>query len=337
MLVTGTEMHWATLGFVCLELLILFYLLLYRFSRPDDNATILNIFLLLLLIIYNITGGLFPDPKLPGSFFLQNCIAYATGFITPCYFPYYVYKGFNLEKMWFHAYRGVYFCLVMPYIIFVTVFAITGNLHDAKNILIVPTMYALWVLYSLWKAIQYKYNNDFRSRQSKVEIIILFLSIAPWLGLPVIAYFDYNQTVEATFTNTGFLLMMVLHLHRNVIRLKFEHKKLLESEQQLSTYDERLKEEIEKYARERKKMTAEDRFAKSCELYQLTKREIEITRFICTGLTHKAIGETLFISEKTVGKHAQNIFEKVRVGNRMELCQKLNVTGFIQPDIEGKK
>lgn len=337
MLVPGTEMHWATFGFICLELFILFYLILYRLSRPDDTATLMNIFLLVLLIAYNVTGGLLPDVKMPGSFFLQNCIAYATGFITPCYFPYYVYKGFGLERMQFHAYRGVYFFLVLPYIVFVIVFAITGDLEDAKSILIVPTLYALWVLYSLWKAIRYKYKNDFSTCRSRLELIILFLSIAPWLGLPVIAYFDYDQTVEASITNAGFLLMMALHLHRNVIQLKFEHKRLLESEEKLSTYDERLKQEIAKYTSEREKMTIEERFVKSSELYQLTKRETEIARLICTGLTHKAIGEALFISEKTVGKHAQNIFEKVRVSNRMELCQKLDATGYIRLDDEGGK
>ena len=283
MLVPGTQMHWATLGFVCLELFILFYLLLYRAARPDDEAALLNIFLLLLLIVYNVTGGLLPDAKLPGSFFVQNCIAYATGFITPCYFPYYVYKGFGLEKMRFHAYKGVYLCLVVPYIVFVIVFAITGNLQDAKNILILPTLYALWVLYTLMKAIRYKYKKDFSSRRSKIEIIVLFLSIAPWIGLPVIAYFDFNQTVEATITNSGFLLMMALHLHRNVIRLKFEHKRLLESEEKLSNYEERLKQEIEKYALERDKMSSEERLARNCTIYQLSKRETEIARLICSA------------------------------------------------------
>lgn len=337
MLVPGTQMHWATLAFVCLELLIVFYLILYRAARPDDRAALLNIILLLLLITYNVTGGLLPDPNLPGSFFTQNCIAYATGFITPCYFPYYVYKGFGLKKMWFHAYRGVYFCLVLPYLIFVTVFAITGNLEDAKNILIVPMLYALWVLYSLMKAIRYKYHNDFSSQQSKVEIIVLFLSLSPWVGLPIIAYYDFNQTAEVATTNTGFLLVMTLHLYRNVAQLKFEHKRLLESEEKLSTYDERLKQEIEKYALEREKMTTEERFAKRSELYHLTKRETEIARLICTGLTNKAIGEVLFISERTVAKHVQSIFEKVQVSSRMELCQKLDATGFIRTDEGGKK
>ncbi|MFT3749135.1 MAG: LuxR C-terminal-related transcriptional regulator [Agriterribacter sp.] len=330
MLIPGTEMYWITLGFVVLELFILFYLLLYRLSRPDDSSALLNIILLLLLVIYNVTGGLLPDPKLPGSFFLQESIAYATGFITPCYFPFYVYKGFNLQKMRYHAYRGVYLYLVLPYIVFVLVFAITEDLEDAKKILIIPVLYAVWVLYSLQKAIRYKYHGNFSSRQSKVETVVLFLSLSPWVGLPVIAYYDFNQIVEVTTTNTGFLMMMTLHLQRSVIRLKFEHKRLLESEEKLSGYKERLKEEIEKYTRERDKLSAEERFMRSSQLYQLTKREIEIARMICSGLTHKAIGEGLFISEKTVGKHAQNIFEKVKVSNRMELCQKLDAAGFVQ-------
>ncbi|HMU47316.1 MAG TPA: LuxR C-terminal-related transcriptional regulator [Chitinophagaceae bacterium] len=320
----GTQMYWTTLAFVCLELLILFYLLLYRAARPDDKAALLNIILLLLLITYNITGGLLPDPHLPGSFFLQNCIAYATGFITPCYFPYYVYKGFQLEKMRFHAYRGVFLCLVLPYFVFVTVFFTTGNLEDAKYILIIPVLYALWVLHTLSKAIRFKYRNVFNNRQFKVEMLILFLSLAPWVGLPFITFYNLNQTVEVTTTNSGFLLMMGLHLHRNVHRLRHEHKRLLESEEQLLGYDERLKEELEKLSSEREKISADERFYRNCERYLLTRRETEIARLIYQGLTYKTIGELLFIAEGTVGKHAQNIFEKAGASSRIELCRKLD-------------
>ena len=87
MLVAGTQMHFVTFSFVCIEVVVLFYLLIYRLARPDDKRTYLNIILIGLLILYNVTGGLLPDSNLPGSFFLQNAIAYGTGFITPCYFP----------------------------------------------------------------------------------------------------------------------------------------------------------------------------------------------------------------------------------------------------------
>lgn len=44
---------------------------------------------------------------------------------------------------------------------------------------------------------------------------------------------------------------------------------------------------------------------------------------ICDGHTYKVIGETSFISERTVTKHIQNIFEKLHVSNKIELINKL--------------
>src|SRR4051812_33611406 len=111
MLLPGTQMHIVTFIFVCIEIVIFFYLVIYRLARPDDKTTSLNIALIFLLIIYNVTGGLLPDQNLPGSFFLQEVIAYATGFIVPCFFPFYVYKAFDLKKMRFHAFKGVYLFL----------------------------------------------------------------------------------------------------------------------------------------------------------------------------------------------------------------------------------
>ena len=146
MLLPGTQMHIITFLFVCIEAVILCYLLIYRLARPDDKTAYLNIILIFLLVVYNVTGGLLPDSHLPGSYFIQMAIAYATGFITPCYFPYYVYKAFGLEKMKFHAYKGVYFFLITPYVLFVIVFGITGDLNLAKYLLILPVAYAVWVI-----------------------------------------------------------------------------------------------------------------------------------------------------------------------------------------------
>jgi DNA-binding NarL/FixJ family response regulator len=66
-------------------------------------------------------------------------------------------------------------------------------------------------------------------------------------------------------------------------------------------------------------------FDQNCKLYHLTNREKEIASMVCKGITHKTIANALFIAERTVAKHAQNIFEKTRVSNRLELCKKLVV------------
>jgi len=66
------------------------------------------------------------------------------------------------------------------------------------------------------------------------------------------------------------------------------------------------------------------KFEQNCKLFHLTSREVEIARLILRGKTYKNIGKQLFISEKTVTKHIQNIFAKIDVCNKVELINKLN-------------
>ena len=89
-LVLGTQMSITTFVFVCIEVIFLILMIVFRNERPANDNQTRNIILISLLLIYNITGGLLPDPKLPGSVTLQEIIAYGSGFITPCFFPYYV-------------------------------------------------------------------------------------------------------------------------------------------------------------------------------------------------------------------------------------------------------
>ena len=77
MLLPGTQMYIITFIFVSIELVIFFYLLIYKLARPDDKTTVLNIVLIFLLITYNVTGGLLPDPNLPGSVFIQRLLLMA--------------------------------------------------------------------------------------------------------------------------------------------------------------------------------------------------------------------------------------------------------------------
>ncbi len=254
MVVFGTQMHIVTFIFVSIEIVIFFYLAIFRLARPDDKTTLLNLILIFLLLTYNVTGGLLPDPKLPGSFFLQELIAYATGFITPCYFPYYVYKAFGLKKLKFHAYKGIYLFLIFPYCIFVIVFWFTGALKDAQNLLIIPVLYAIWVIISLAKAIAYKYNNDFTTIEARQELVVLLFSLTPWVGLPIITYFNLGQAVEALITNIGFLLLFGLQVNRHITELRNEHEKLIESEQRLRSWNADLMDEVKKRTKELEKI-----------------------------------------------------------------------------------
>ena len=295
MLVFGTQMHLVTFIFVCIEIVIFFYLVIYKLARPDDKITFLNIILIFLLLAYNFTGGLLPDANLPGSLFIQLIIAYATGFIVPCYFPYYVYKAFGLKKMKFHAFKGVFICLMLPYFLFVIIYAASNNLDVAKNIFILPLLYALWVVYSLIKAVKFKYGNHLSSTDSKEEVAVLFLSLTPWVGLPIIDYFNLGQAVEASITNSGFLLLLALQLSRHIKQTRIEHQRLIESERQLLNWNKNLQNEVDKRTSELEKIN-EQKTNNFINLVHETKTPLTLVNNYLEEYINRASSKSLHIN-----------------------------------------
>ena len=58
----------------------------------------------------------------------------------------------------------------------------------------------------------------------------------------------------------------------------------------------------------------------SRKTFGLTARELEVVTLITEGSTNKHIADTFGISEETVKRHLTNIFNKIGVGNRLELA-----------------
>ncbi len=61
--------------------------------------------------------------------------------------------------------------------------------------------------------------------------------------------------------------------------------------------------------------------------YHLSEREVEIVGKVCEGLRNSEIAERLFISEITVKKHMQNIFDKIGIQSRSALIHKVLTFG----------
>lgn len=66
---------------------------------------------------------------------------------------------------------------------------------------------------------------------------------------------------------------------------------------------------------------------------QLTERELEVLALVAKGLTNKAIGVQLSISDRTVQGHLAHIFSKLQSGSRTEAVMKAVSLGWIQADI----
>lgn len=60
-------------------------------------------------------------------------------------------------------------------------------------------------------------------------------------------------------------------------------------------------------------------FEERCDEFSISSREREVIRLLMEGKTRKKIADILFISEKTVKRHQENIYEKCNVHSRHEL------------------
>ena len=63
---------------------------------------------------------------------------------------------------------------------------------------------------------------------------------------------------------------------------------------------------------------------------QLTEREIEILKLVALGKTNKEIGESLFISHRTVDTHRTNLMKKMGINNVAGLIRFAFKNGLIQ-------
>ena len=53
----------------------------------------------------------------------------------------------------------------------------------------------------------------------------------------------------------------------------------------------------------------------------LSDREREVLQYVARGHTYREIGETLFISAKTVENHTRNILDKLHLSKKQELMR----------------
>lgn len=299
MTVFNSEMHVITFILIILEVLMFMHQYIFYLQKPDKKRKFYLI-LLFLLIIYNVAGGLFPDESMSLSIVTQNILAYGAGFAMGCFFPYYFYKAFDVRHLKFQATYGVFYFLVLPYLIFFCiVYPLVNDLDVAIYIgLLIPFIYAFYMIYQILEAIKV----TFRGRKA-VDVILVYLAVCPWALMPLLAYLKVDQLTEVTFTNGGFIIITVLFFRNMIEESRRDYLALIE---------------LKRRARPEPEILLEN-----CRLYMLTPRECEVTQLICEGEKYKDIAERLFISERTVTTHVQNIFKKTKVTSKIELLNKL--------------
>ncbi|HJV15793.1 MAG TPA: response regulator transcription factor [Bacillales bacterium] len=65
-------------------------------------------------------------------------------------------------------------------------------------------------------------------------------------------------------------------------------------------------------------------------LHLLTRRECEVLQMLADGKSNRAIGESLFISEKTVKNHVSNLLQKMNVNDRTQAVVVAIKNGWVE-------
>ncbi|HEY4195368.1 MAG TPA: helix-turn-helix transcriptional regulator [Mucilaginibacter sp.] len=292
-----------TFIFILLETGMFIFQMFYYLFRPQDKPRLWYLILLGLMLFYNITGGLFPDPHINLPISIQMMLAYGSGFLMASYFPFYFYKAFDLRSLRWHALYGVPLFLFSPYVIFfIGDYAIYGNLKaDLKYGMITPFIYAMVLLWVMFQAIRKKHKVE-RNGLKYLEEMAMYAAVTPWASLAFFGLVESNQLVEVLCTNTGIICITFLFIWRSIKSARLEYERLME------------------LAREGNSSSV---FEDMCHYYHLTNREIEIVLLVRQGCTYKQISEKLFIAAKTVENHIRNIYEKTEAKNKVSLIKKL--------------
>jgi DNA-binding NarL/FixJ family response regulator len=61
----------------------------------------------------------------------------------------------------------------------------------------------------------------------------------------------------------------------------------------------------------------------------LTAREAEVLALVAQGLTNRAVGQRLFISDKTVSVHLSNVMAKLGAASRTEAVSRAHRRGLL--------
>jgi two-component system, NarL family, response regulator DegU len=65
-------------------------------------------------------------------------------------------------------------------------------------------------------------------------------------------------------------------------------------------------------------------------LHLLTRRECEVLQMLADGKSNRAVGESLFISEKTVKNHVSNLLQKMNVNDRTQAVVYAIKNGWVE-------
>ena len=299
----NTPIHWTTFFYLLVDTFILLFAFIQSAKLKNSNLN-RYLFLGLLFVTYNLTGGFLPFEKFPGPIILQYIITYGVAITMSVYLIYYFLKEYDIDFLNPHLTIAniVIYSAVCFFGFFLFPYYLSSSIEVARISFIIPISFiCIYILWAFYNKISNPHNpNKFVIRRNKLSLI----SISGIVLLPFLTLLGDYQWLTFTVVNTSFFTITAIEIDRYLFFLEHKNK---------------LTEVFAFYKNNEDKQINPKFFHKS-----LTRREIEIALSILDNRTYKEIGEDFFIAESTVSKHASNIFKKTDVKNRTEFIDRFS-------------
>lgn len=297
----GTSIHWTTFFYLLLDTVIVLFTIYYS-TRKDSSGYKRFLYLGILFITYNLTGGFLPIDNFLGPFIIQYVITYGVSIALCIYIIYYLYKEYDMVVLRYNSsIRNLAILASGSFVIlFLIPYFITDSLKYSRLLFTIPISIITFIFFGMfYERISNPSNpNKYIFRRNRLSLI----SVASIALLPILTFVGDFQWLTFTVMNISFYAITVIEIDRHLYFLENKTKMYevfaMSKEQALQSADTKI-------------------------IYEnLTRREIEITLSILKNRTYKQIAKDLFIAESTVSKHASNIYKKTGVKNRRQFINR---------------
>mgnify|MGYP000100198994 FL=1 len=297
----GTSIHWTTFFYLLLDTVIVLFTLYYS-TRKESSGYKRFLWLGVLFINYNLTGGFLPIENFPGPLILQYIITYGVAIALCVYIVYYLYKEYDIVVLKYNSsIKNLAILVTSSFIIlFLVPYFFTNSLDSSRLFFTIPiSILAFLFLGMFYERISNPSNpNEYILRRSRLSMI----SVTSIALLPILTLIGDFQWLTFTVMNVAFYAITIIEIDRYIYFLENKTKMYevfaMNREQAINSADTKI-------------------------IYEnLTRREIEITLSILSNLSYKQIAREMFIADNTVSKHASNIYKKTGVKNRRQFISR---------------
>ena len=297
----GTSIHWTTFFYLLLDIVIVLFTLYYS-TRKDSSGYKRFLWLGVLFINYNLTGGFLPIENFPGPLIVQYIITYGVAIALCVYILYYLYKEYDIVVLKYNSSIKNLAILVSSsfIILFLVPYFFTYSLDSSRLLFTVPISILAFVFLGMfYERISNPSNpNEYILRRNRLSMI----SVTSIALLPILTVIGDFQWLTFTVMNLAFYAITIIEIDRHLYFLENKTKMY----------------EVFAMSKEKAINSADTKI-----IYEnLTRREIEITLSILSNLSYKQIAKEMFIAESTVSKHASNIYKKTGVKNRRQFISR---------------